>query len=109
MPGNCRPTPSGSIARPSSASTWRTTTPVRRVGGGQAITQAQVAAWAAHARTRLPGLPLGVRVTPDWVAAYPPLALLLDYAWAQYYTKKGDARTYYDKSAAAAQKLGWSL
>src|SRR5438094_2667630 len=38
--------------------------------GGRAITQTQIAAWAAYARTRLPGLPLGVRVPPDWGGAY---------------------------------------
>jgi hypothetical protein len=74
--------------------------------GGKAITQAQVAAWAAYTRTRLPGLPLGVRVTPDWVAAYPALGPLLDYTWAQYHTQKGDAKTYYDKAATIAGRLG---
>ncbi len=74
--------------------------------GGQAVTQTQVAAWAAYARTRLPGLPLGVRVTPDWVAASPSLAPLLDYAWAQYHTGKGDAQRYFDNAAAIAAKLG---
>jgi hypothetical protein len=74
--------------------------------GGQPITQAQVAAWAAYTRTRLPGLPLGVRVTPDWVASYPGLAPLLDYTWAQYHTGKGDARTYFDKAASGASRLG---
>src|SRR5206468_2469707 len=57
-------------------------------------------------RTRLPGLPLGVRVIPDWVAAYPALAPLLDYTWAQYHMGKGDARTYYDKAASVAGRLG---
>jgi hypothetical protein len=74
--------------------------------GGQAITQTQVAAWAAYARTRLPGLPLGVRVTPDWVAASPSLAPLLDYTWAQYHTGKGAAQAYFDNAAALAAKLG---
>ncbi len=74
--------------------------------GGKAITQAQVAAWAAYTRTMLPGLPLGVRVTPDWVAAYPGLAPLLDYTWAQYHTAKGDAKAYYDKAASIAARLG---
>jgi hypothetical protein len=74
--------------------------------GGRTITQTQVAAWAAYARTKLPGLPLGVRVTPDWVAAYPTLAPLLDYTWAQYHTRKGDAQAYYDTAASIAQRLG---
>jgi hypothetical protein len=74
--------------------------------GGQAITQVQIAAWAAYARTKLPGLPLGVRVTPDWVAAYPALAPLLDYTWAQYHTRKGDPQAYYDTAASTAQRLG---
>ncbi len=74
--------------------------------GGQAVTQSQVAAWAAYARALLPGLPLGVRVTPDWVAKSSTLAPLLDYTWAQYHTGKGDAQKYFDNAAAIAAKLG---
>jgi hypothetical protein len=74
--------------------------------GGVAVTQSQVAAWAAHARARLPGLPLGVRVTPDWVAKSASLASLLDYTWAQYHTGKGDAQRYFDNAAATAGRLG---
>jgi hypothetical protein len=74
--------------------------------GGKAITQAEIADWAAYAREKLPGMPLGVRVVPEWVARDPKLAPLLDYAWAQYHTRKGDAKSYFDEAAAAAQKLG---
>jgi hypothetical protein len=74
--------------------------------GGEKITQEQIADWAAYARSRLPGIPLGVRVTPDWVDKYPPLAPLLDYAWAQYHTGKGDARAFFDKAARNAGRLG---
>ncbi|CAN5858920.1 hypothetical protein BH24GEM1_BH24GEM1_00880 [soil metagenome] len=74
--------------------------------GGRAITQAQIAEWAAYARSRLPGIPLGVRVVPEWVARDSTLAPLLDYAWAQYHTRKGDAKAYYDKAATTAQRLG---
>ena len=74
--------------------------------GGKTITQAQIAAWAAYTRAKLPGLPLGVRVTPDWVATYPALAPLLDYTWAQYHTRKGDPETYYDTAARIATSLG---
>ena len=74
--------------------------------GGRVITQAQIAAWAAYARTRLPGLPLGVRKTPDWVAAYPALAPVLDYTWAQYDTSRGDPQAYYDDAARIASRLG---
>lgn len=74
--------------------------------GGRAITQAEITEWAAYARTRLPGIPLGVRVTPDWVAAHPKLAAELDYTWAQYATRKGDAKTYYDRAATQAAQLG---
>jgi hypothetical protein len=74
--------------------------------GGTPIRQSQIAAWAAYARKKLPGVPLGVRVTPDWVAAYPSLAPLLDYTWAQYHTRKGDPQTYYDKAASLATSLG---
>jgi hypothetical protein len=74
--------------------------------GGKAIRQVQIAAWAAYARTWLPGLPLGVRVTPDWVQAYPALAPLIDYTWAQYHTRKGDQQAYYDRAASIATALG---
>ena len=77
-----------------------------RCWGGAAITQAQITEWAAYTRAKLPGVPLGVRVTPDWVEAHPLLAPELDYAWAQYATRKGDAHAYFDKSAAIAERLG---
>ena len=74
--------------------------------GGTAITQAQVAEWAAYARSRLPGVPLGVRVTPDWVARSPELAPLLDYAWAQYQSRKGDPRAFFDRADSDGRRLG---
>jgi hypothetical protein len=74
--------------------------------GGKAITQAQIAEWAAYTRAKLPGIPLGVRVTPDWVEAHPLLASRLDYTWAQYAVRKGDAQAYYDRAATSAQRLG---
>jgi len=77
--------------------------------GGKAITQGEIADWAAYARQKLPGLPLGVRVVPEWVGRDPKLAPLLDYAWAQYHTRKGDAKTYFDDAAATAEKLGLRL
>jgi hypothetical protein len=77
--------------------------------GGTPVTQAQIAEWAAYARSRLPGLPLGVRITPDWVAEHPPLAPLLDYAWAQYFTRKGEPRAYFDTAAAVASRLGLAV
>jgi hypothetical protein len=77
--------------------------------GGQAITQGEIAEWATYAREKLPGVPLGVRVVPEWVGRDPKLAPLLDYAWAQYHTRKGDAKSYFDDAAAAAEKLGLRL
>jgi hypothetical protein len=74
--------------------------------GGEPVTQTEVAAWAAYARARLPGLPLGARVTPDWVAKSSTLAPLLDYTWAQYHTGKGDAQKYFDNAAAIAARMG---
>ncbi len=74
--------------------------------GGQEITPAQIASWAAYTRARIPGLPLGVRMTPDWVQKDPSLAPLLDYAWAQYTTRKGDPQKFYDEAARDAQQLG---
>lgn len=74
--------------------------------GGKAITQGEIAQWATYTREKLPGVPLGVRVVPNWVARDPKLAPLLDYAWAQYHTKKGDAKSYFDKAAADAEELG---
>jgi hypothetical protein len=47
-----------------------------------------------------------VRVTPDWVAASPTLPPLLDYAWAQYNTRRGDPQAWFDKAAGIASKLG---
>ncbi|MGH7581290.1 MAG: hypothetical protein ACREM9_14005 [Gemmatimonadales bacterium] len=78
----------------------------RRCWGGSPITQAEVVEWAAYAREKLPGVPLGVRVIPQWVAKDPALAPLLDYAWAQYHTKKADAKSYFDDAASAAERLG---
>jgi hypothetical protein len=80
-----------------------------RCWGGSPITQAEIAQWAAYARTKLPGVPLGVRVVPEWVARDTALAPLLDYAWAQYHTRKGDAKTYFDESASTAKRLGLRL
>ncbi len=74
--------------------------------GDRGITQSEIRSWASYTRARIPGLPLGVRVTPDWVQKDAKLAPLLDYAWAQYHTRKGDPQVFYDKSAAIAQKLG---
>jgi hypothetical protein len=74
--------------------------------GGQEITPAQIASWAGYTRTRIPDLPLGVRMTPDWVEKNPSLAPLLDYAWAQYTTKDGDPQKFYNEAARDAQKLG---
>jgi len=78
----------------------------RRCWGGEPITQREIAEWAAYARQKLPGVALGVRVVPEWVEREPELAPLLDYAWAQYHTRKGDAKSYFDKAAASAAKLG---
>jgi hypothetical protein len=77
-----------------------------RCWGGEEISQAQVAEWATYARARLPGLPLGVRRTPDWVAESPALASRIDYVWAQYHAGRGDARTYFDRAAETAGRLG---
>ncbi len=74
--------------------------------GGRKITQAEIVTWAEYTRQKLPGLALGVRKTPDWVEAHPRLAPLLDYAWAQYDTKKGDAKEFYDDAATVAGRLG---
>jgi hypothetical protein len=74
--------------------------------GGKNVTQAQIAEWAAYTRDQLPGLPLGVRITADWVAAYPKLAPLLDYTWAQYTIRRGDPEAYYDNAARIASNLG---
>jgi hypothetical protein len=78
----------------------------RRCWGGEPITQEEIAEWAAYTRAKLPGVPLGVRVVPGWVARDSALAPLLDYAWAQYHTGKGDAKSYYDEAATTAERLG---
>jgi hypothetical protein len=48
--------------------------------GDKGISQSQIRSWASYTRAHIPGLPLGVRVTPDWVQKDPTLAPLLDYA-----------------------------
>jgi hypothetical protein len=77
-----------------------------RCWGGRVITQAEIAEWASYARAHLPGLPLGVRRTPEWVAQYPNLASRIDYVWAQYHTGRGDARAWFDDAADRAALLG---
>jgi hypothetical protein len=76
--------------------------------GGVKVTQSEIAAWASYTRTKIPGLRIGIRVEPTW-AQGSTLPGLIDYAWAQYHTGKGDARTYFDKHAALAKSLGLSL
>ena len=78
----------------------------RRCWGGTPIRQREIAEWAAYARTKLPGVPLGVRVVPEWVARDSSLAPLLDYAWAQYHTRKGEPGKFYDEAASTAARLG---
>jgi hypothetical protein len=78
----------------------------RRCWGGEPITQAEIAEWATYARSKLPGVPLGVRVVPEWVGRNASLAPLIDYAWAQYHTRKGGPKEFYDEAAAAAEKMG---
>jgi hypothetical protein len=77
--------------------------------GGVKVTQSEIADWASYVRQKIPGLRIGVRVEPAWVQSSPALASLIDYAWAQYHTGKGDARTYFDKHAAIAKSLGIGL
>ncbi len=77
--------------------------------GGVKVTQSEIASWASYIRQKIPGLRIGVRVEPAWVQSSPTLAGLIDYAWAQYHTGKGDARTYFDKHAGIANSLGIAL
>jgi hypothetical protein len=74
--------------------------------GGRAIKQEQIAEWADYARTVLPGVPLGIRQEAMWVERWPALGPKLDYTWAQYESRRGDPKAYYDKAAAAAAKFG---
>jgi hypothetical protein len=76
--------------------------------GGVKVTQSQVASWASYVRQKIPGLRIGVRVEPTWVQGS-TLPELIDYAWAQYHTGKGDARTYFDKHSSLAKSLGIGL
>ena len=78
----------------------------RRCWGGEPITQREIAEWAVYARTKLPGVALGVRVVPEWVARDSSLAKVIDYAWAQYHTRKGQPKEYYDEAAETAERLG---
>jgi hypothetical protein len=76
--------------------------------GGVKVTQSEIAAWASYVRAKVPGLRIGVRVEPTWVQGS-TLPGLIDYAWAQYHTGKGDARTYFDKHSSLAKSLGIAL
>ena len=76
--------------------------------GGVKVTQSDIAAWASYVRAKVPGLRIGVRVEPTWVQGS-TLPGLIDYAWAQYHTGKGDARTYFDKHSSLAKSLGIGL
>ena len=76
--------------------------------GGVKITQSEIADWASYVRQKLPGLRIGVRVDPGWVQGS-GLPALIDYAWAQYHTGKGDAKTYFDRHASLAKSLGLAL
>ncbi len=75
--------------------------------GGTVVTNAQIAAWATDLRQKIPGLALGVLVEPSWPTT--TTAALLDYAWAQYHTGKGDATVYFDKQFATAASKGLAL
>jgi hypothetical protein len=76
--------------------------------GGVKVTQSDIAAWASYVRAKVPGLRIGVRVEPTWVQGS-TLPGLIDYAWAQYHTGKGDARTYFDRHSSLAKSLGIAL
>lgn len=75
--------------------------------GGTPVTPAQIEAWAVYVRGKIPGLRIGVRVTPDWVTS--SLASRVDYAWAQYHTGRGEVKAYFDKAVASAKAKGLAI
>jgi hypothetical protein len=77
--------------------------------GGVTVTPAQIETWARYVRTKIPGLRLGVRADMAFVQKSSTLASAIDYAWAQYHTGKGDAKTYFDKHASLAKSVGVAL
>ena len=78
--------------------------------GGVPVTPAQIETWARYVRTKIPGLRLGVRADPTaFVAKSTTLQSAIDYAWAQYHTGKGDAKTYFDKQASVAKSQGLAV
>jgi hypothetical protein len=78
--------------------------------GGVPVTPAQIETWARYIRTKIPGLRLGVRADPTaFVAKSTTLQSAIDYAWAQYHTGKGDAKTYFDKQVSVAKSQGLAL
>ncbi len=75
--------------------------------GGTIVTQAQIGAWAAHTRNVCGSkLRLGLRVEPSWAKGHPEVITPIDWTWAQYRKRKGDAKRYFDANAALAKQLG---
>ena len=48
----------------------------------------------------MPDAPIGIRVDPVWMSQV--TGWKIDHGWAQYVTRKGDQKTWYDEVAAAA-------
>lgn len=77
--------------------------------GGMAITPAQAEEAYKGWDASLPGIPLGIRVVPNWIKQKPSMAQYIDFAWAQYVMVRGDYRRYYAKAAEDARELGIKL
>jgi hypothetical protein len=80
------------------------------VWGGREVTQSQAYDVVTYCQNKLPdALPIGLRQTPQWIAGSGALASRIDFGWAQWLGKRGDAQTFYDKAWAVASHYGFKM
>jgi hypothetical protein len=77
--------------------------------GGRAISWETVEEMARYSKSIWPGLATTVRAAPTVLAGASFRWTYLDAGWAQYNTRRGDARSFVANEAAAAQAEGLGL
>ena len=87
------------VDQPNCASCW----------GGRAISWETVEEMARYSKSVWPGLATTVRAAPTVLAGASFHWTYLDAGWAQYNTRRGDAKTFVANEAAAAKAEGLGL
>jgi hypothetical protein len=87
------------VDQPNCASCW----------GGRAIAWSTVEEMARYSKSVWPGLATTVRAAPSVLAGASFRWSYLDAGWAQYTTRRGDARAFVSSEAAAAKAEGLGL